>query len=173
MPTEAARLVKLIHKKIRKFKRVCKVIDEDIASCAPKGLWTPKQIVSHLCGPEGEGYMASVRAFLEQDTPRLDIDASNPFYTEKRAAMTMAQLLAELEDEYYRIADLTARLTDDQLARKAHIPLMKDTPMGEYPTLAMWIEALIKYHFDFHIDHMRAILRREPPRDIPFWNQPY
>jgi len=169
MPTEAARLVKLIQKEVRKLNRVCRVIDEETASCARKGMWTPKQIVSHLCGPEEGGYTASIRAFLEQDTPRLDIEASNPFYTEKRKRMTMVQLLAELDAEYGRIAGLIAQLTDDQLARKAHIPLMKDTPAGEYPTLAMWIEAIVKYHFDFHIDHMLEVLRGEPPRNARFW----
>src|SRR5664279_1009191 len=142
MPTESARLVKLIQRKIGKFKDVCNGIDEDRASCAPEGSWTPKQIVSHVCGPEGEGYMTSIRAFLEQDTPRIDIEAWNPFYTEKRSRMTMAQMLAEIDDEYVRIADLTSRLTDDQLSRKAHIPLLKNTPMGEYPTLAIWIQAM-------------------------------
>jgi hypothetical protein len=169
MPTEAARLVKLIQKKIGKFKDVCNGIDEDTASCAPEGSWTPKQIVSHLCGPEGEGYMASIRAFLEQDTPRLDIEVNDLFYTEKRARMTMAQMLAELDGAYNRIADFTARLTDDQLARKAHIPLMKDTPMGEYPTLKMWIQAIVKDHVDFHINHIGDILQKRPPRNVCFW----
>jgi hypothetical protein len=58
MPTESARLVKLIQRKIGKFKDVCHGID-DRASCAPEGSWTPKQIVSHVCGPEGEGYTTS------------------------------------------------------------------------------------------------------------------
>jgi hypothetical protein len=48
MPTEAARLVKMIQKKIGKFKDVCKGMDEDMASLAPEGGWTPKQIVSRL-----------------------------------------------------------------------------------------------------------------------------
>ena len=171
MQTEGARLAKLIQKKMGKFKDVCRGIDEDMASCAPEGSWTPKQIVSHLCGPEGEGYITSIRAFLEQDTPRLDIEANNLFYTDKRARMTMAQMLDELDGEYGRIADLTARLTDDQLARKADIPLMKNTPMGEYPTLAMWIQALVKDHVDFHIKHMRDILRRRQPRNVCFWEK--
>ena len=156
---EAARLVKLVQEKNGEFKNVCKGIDEETASRAPEGRWSPKLIVSHLCGPEGKGFIASLRAFVEEDTPRLDIDPENPFYTEKRAKMTMVQLLAELESEYGRIAEYISGLTDEQLARKAHIPLVKDTPMGEYPTLAMWIQAIAEYHVGFHVDHMREILK--------------
>jgi hypothetical protein len=160
MPTaEAARLVKLINDKIGELNDVCKGVDENMASLAPEGRWTPKQILSHLCGPDGLGFIASLRAFLAQDTPRLDIVAENTYYTEKRAGMTMAQLVAELNKEYAQIAEFTAGLTDDQLARKAHIPLVKDTPMGEYPTLAMWIQAIAEYHVGFHIDHMREVLK--------------
>jgi hypothetical protein len=83
----------------------------------------------------------------------------------------MVQMLAELDGEYGRIADRTARLTDEQLARKAHIPLMKKTPMGEYPTRAMWIQTIVKDHIDFHIDYMRNILRGRPPRNVCFWSQ--
>jgi len=160
MPTaEAARLEKLVQEKIGEFMDVCKGIDEETASRAPEGRWSPKQMVSHLCGPEGIGYIASLKAFIELDTPRLDIVPENPFYTDKRAKMTMVQLLTELDAEYGRIAGYVAGLTDDQLARKAHIPLVKDTPMGEYPTLAMWIQAIAEYHVGFHIDHMREILK--------------
>ena len=113
--------------------------------------------------------MTSIRAFLEQDTPRLDIEAWNPFYTEKRSRMTMAQMLAEIDDEYVRIADLTSRLTDDQLSGKAHIPLLKNTPMGEYPTLAIWIQAMVKDHIDCHVAHMRELLRGRPPHNAYFW----
>jgi hypothetical protein len=156
---EATRLIKLIQDKIGELKVVCKGIDEVTASRAPEGRWSPKQVISHLCGPEGKGFMASLQVFIEQDTPRLDIEPENPFYTEKRAKMTIAQLLGELDAEYGRIAGFTAGLTDEQLSRKAHIPLVKDTPMGEYPTLAMWIQAIAEYHVGFHLDHMREILK--------------
>ncbi len=159
LTAEAARLVKLINQKVGELNSVCKGIDENMASRAPEGHWSPKQVISHLCGPEGLGIMASLLAFVEQDTPRLDIEPENPYYTGKRADMTMSQLLEELNREYSRMADFTAGLSDDQLARKAHIPLVKDTPMGEYPTLAMWIQAIAEYHVGFHIDHMKEILQ--------------
>ena len=71
--------------------------------------------------------------------------------------MTFAALLAEFEKEYSRIADFAAGLSADQLDRKAHVPLLKETPLGEYPTLAEWIAALVDYHVGFHTDHLREI----------------
>ena len=43
--------------------------------------------------------------------------------------------------------------------RKAHIPLLNETPLGEYPSLAGWIKALSEFHMGFHIDHLQEILQ--------------
>jgi hypothetical protein len=157
--TESIRLAKLINEKVGVLKTVCQGLDEQTASRAPEGRWSPKEIISHLCGKEGEGFIATVQAYLDNDTPRIDIDPENPFFTDRRSRMTLAELLAAFEQQYKIIADRTLSLTDEQLARKAHIPLLKDSPMGEYPTLAMWIEAIADYHLSFHIDHLKEILQ--------------
>jgi len=96
-----------------------------------------------------------MKAFLERDTPRIDIEVENPFYSERRDRMTFLELLAEFDAEYRRVADFVTGLSDEQLSRKAHIPILKETPVGEYPTLAQWIEAIGDYHLAMHIDHMR------------------
>ena len=158
-PVNAEQLSQMIREKVEAFKKLCQGLDEDTASRAPAGRWSPKQIVSHLCGPEGIGIIASLRAFLEQETPRLDIEPENPFFSEKRARMTFAELLAELDKEYRQMTEFVAGLSEQQLSRKAHIPLLKDTPIGEYPTLAAWAQGIVDYHVTFHIDHMREILQ--------------
>jgi hypothetical protein len=157
--SEGVRLSHLIRQKTEEFRAVCKGIDEKTASRAPEGRWSPKQIVSHLCGPEGLGYLPSMQAFLDQDTPRLDIKPEDPFFSEKRSRMTLSELLSEFEREYNRQIDFVKGLTEEQLARKAHIPLLKDTPLGEYLTLAQWIGAIADYHVGFHIDHLKEILQ--------------
>ena len=53
-------------------------------------------------------------------------------------------------------------LSEEQLNRKAQVPMLKDTPLTEYPTLATWLAMLGSMegnHLEFHTNHMREILR--------------
>lgn len=155
---EGARLAQIIQQKLEEMNRLCEGLDEATACRAPEGRWTPKEILSHLCGPEGIGIVPVLQAFLAKDLPRIDMEAADAYCTGKRAEMTFAELLAALNREYGRMAELVAGLSEEQLARKAHIPLFKETPMGEYPTLMMFVGALAGYHLDDHIRHMQEIL---------------
>lgn len=156
---EAVQLSDTIRRNAADFKALCKGIDEETASRAPADRWSPKQILSHLCGPEGVGYLPTMQAFVDQDKPRLDLVPENPFYSENRARMTFDELLAEFDAEYGRIAAFASGLTAEQLTRTAHIPMLKESPLGENPTLAQWIEGIGSYHLGMHIEHMREILQ--------------
>lgn len=156
---QAAKLSQLIRQKVDEMKKLCAGLDEKTASRAPSKRWSPKQILSHICGPDGVGLIPSIQTILQQDTPRLDLHPGDPFFTERRAAMTFAELLKEFEGEYTRMADLVAGLSDEQLARKVHVPAFKEAPMGEYLTLSVWVTTLAERHVGFHIDHMREIMQ--------------
>jgi hypothetical protein len=157
--TAAATLVGIIEQEIAELKKICEGIDEQTAGSAPEGRWSPNQILSHLCGPEGKGMVASMSAFFEQDTPLIDAKPEDPFFSESRANMTFAQLMSEVELEYSRIAGFTSALDERHLERKAHIPMLKDSPIGEYPTLGAWIELIGISHLSFHIGHLKEILQ--------------
>jgi hypothetical protein len=156
---QAAELSHVIHQNVEALKRLCDGLDDDTAAREPEGRWSPKEIVSHLCGPEGAGYVPTISAFIEQDTPRLDIHAEDPFFSDRRARMTFAELLEEMDREYADLARVVETLSEEQLGRTAHIPLLRDTPLGEYPTLAGWVRALGQHHLGVHVDHLREILQ--------------
>ncbi|HYQ48538.1 MAG TPA: DinB family protein [Thermodesulfovibrionales bacterium] len=160
MPTfEGTKLAETIRAKTAEMRELCAGISEEAASRAPAERWSPKQIISHLSGPDGVGFMPALRLFLEQDVPLINITAEDPFFTDRRSRMTMKDLVAEFEQEYLRMAGFVAAATETELARKARIPLFKDTPLGEYPTLATFVSALAGWHMDFHINHMKEILQ--------------
>jgi len=155
---QAVQLSELIHRKVADFIELCEGLDEETASRSTTGRWSPKEIVSHLCGPEGIGHMPTIYAILERETPTLEIEVENPFFTEDRGRKTFAELLGEFEREYDHIANFVAGLSEEQLDRKAHMPFLRETGFGEYPTLAVWIQLIGEYHLGSHTDHMRKIL---------------
>lgn len=159
MATETGkRLAEGTRQKIANLKEVCAGVDEETASRAPAGRWSPKEILSHLLGPEGAGHLALLQEFLEEDTPLLAVEAENPFYSAGRQRATFRELLAEVEGVYGRIAAFAEGLSPEQLGRKAHVPALKDSPLGEYPTLESWIGGFLDYHLQFHTNHLREIL---------------
>lgn len=151
-------LARDIRDTLGKLKDACARLDEATARSAPAGRWSPREILSHLAGPEGVGFIPLLRRFLNEDTPTIDLAAENTFLAGKRSSMTFSQTLKAVEKEYESLARFAEGLSEEDLVRKAHVPLFKDSPLGEYPTLAQMLHGLGQYHVAYHIDHLAEIL---------------
>ncbi|MFP5222426.1 MAG: DinB family protein [Acidobacteriota bacterium] len=149
----------VVRQKMSELAKACQGVDEAVASRSPEGRWSPKEILSHLIGPGKNAHVAVMRRFLEEDIPTLDLTPENPFFTPERAEASFAQLASEAQEEYGRIADFAASLSREQLSRTARIPMLKESPLGEYPTLGGLIFGLGDFHLQFHIDHLREVLK--------------
>jgi hypothetical protein len=154
---EGDKLVVLFETKLGDLQDLCEGLHEKEASRAPTGRWSPKEILSHMLGPDGNKIMASVEMFIDKDVPLIEIETGNSYFTKERQEMSWKQLLTEVEQQYVQIAMYVSKLGPEQLSRKAHIPMLKDTPIGEYPTLTQWVEALAG-HLENHVNHMKEVL---------------
>jgi len=152
-------LAQTIRQSLADLKKACAGLDEATASRAPEGRWSPKEILSHLLGPEGKDPLAVFKRILAEDTPTIDVIPDQTYPSDARKKMSFAALLAEVEKKHEAMAAFAEGLSDEQLARKAHIPLFKDYPLGEYPTLGNFIGGLGTFHVKFHIDHLGEITK--------------
>ncbi|MBI5015316.1 MAG: DinB family protein [Deltaproteobacteria bacterium] len=146
-------------RRVEQVRQACAGLDDVTAGRTPPGedRWSVKQVISHLCGPETTGHTAELRRFLAEDTPLLDIEAGNHFHTPEREQKSINELLSDFEAEFARVASFVRPLSDDQLSRKARIPMLKDSPLGEYPTLGQWVGALAEFHVGFHVEQLGKI----------------
>ncbi len=159
MATETGKhLAEIIRASLAELKKTCADVDEATASRAPAGRWSPKEILSHLIGREQGDHLALCRKFIEADEPLIEIVPEQTHFTEARRAMSFAQLAQLVEREYEGVAAYALSLSEEQFARTAHIPLFKDSPLTEHPTLAAIVGGMGQYHVQMHIDHLRQVL---------------
>jgi hypothetical protein len=114
-------------------------------------------MLSHLMGDEGESFVTGLRRFVDEDTPLIGVVAGLPYYTPARQAMSLSELRTGVWRQYQEVADFIGSLSDEQLGRKGRVPLLKDTPIGEQPTLGQWAGAIINFHLTDHIGQMGKV----------------
>ncbi len=132
-------------------------VDEDVASRrAADGSWSVKECLSHLQGADGDTFLDSVRRFLDEGTPEIDVEPGVTHFDASRQAMTVAQLASRVQAQYRAIADVLAGASAEDLGRTAHIPLFAQTPFGDHPTLAQFVGVISGMHVAGHLEDMRG-----------------
>lgn len=152
----AASLRDKIESRLRELDEALAGMDEAKAGQRhADGEWCCKEVLSHLMGDESESYAAGLSRFIDEDSPLIGVVVGLPYYTPARQTMSLTDLRAGVWRQYQEVGEFLGGLSDEQLARKARVPLLKESPMGEYPTLAQWVGALLDFHLPDHINQIR------------------
>ena len=147
-----------LDQKIREIARAVTGIDEQKALERPaEGEWCIKEVLSHLSGEENANVMHRLKLILEEDMPNLDITPGVSAYDAQREQTPVSQLLSTVESQYMELGGLLNSLTEEQLARKAHVPALKGSPLGEYPTLGQWAGFVVNFHIAGHVNQLRNL----------------
>jgi len=145
-----------LNQKVQEIKQAVSGLNEEKASKAPgEGEWSAKQVLSHLCGQDDALSMYEFKRFLNEETPALGITPGS--YGDVRKDAPLSELVSKLDSDYAQIGTFLAGLNDEQLNRKAHIPFLKETPLGEYPTLGQWAIGLISFHLNDHVQQLKNL----------------
>jgi hypothetical protein len=121
------------------------------------GEWTARQVLTHLLFPRDADIVTLMKSFADRDLPLIELEAGDSFMTPERRAMTLDELVGALDAQRRAVLAYLRSLTEDDLARKARIPLFK-TFMGtdEIP-LSVFIGAMFEYHWNDHAEQLAKI----------------
>jgi len=147
-----------LQERIRAIEQLTSGITDEEASKPPAdGEWCIKEVLSHLAGPESGSLYDGIKTFLDEDTPTYDLSPGQSFFESRRADASITELRTTVIDQYSRISDLLGGLSEEQLARTAHMPNFKDTPFGEYPALGALVAGFVNYHMPDHIAQLQSL----------------
>jgi len=159
MTTEiGAQLAQAIRATVAELVSICSEVDEATALRAPAGRWSPKEILSHVTGPDEHGLLPLFERFTAADTPLIELVPEQTYMSEARRAMPFAKLAELAGQRYEGVARYAEGLGAEQFERTAHIPMLKQSPLGEYPTLGTVIRGFGQSHLKMHIEHLREVL---------------
>jgi len=86
-----------IRQRVDELKKVCRGVDESTAFRAPAGDGRPRRSFPTSGDLTATDHCRSSSSNLSGETPTLDIDPGNPFFSESRSRMSFSALLAEVE----------------------------------------------------------------------------
>jgi len=121
------------------------------------GEWTTRQVLCHLLGDQGEKPVAVLQSFTVGSLPVIDIKPGHAPVTPERQKMTLAQLREALETQRRGILSYLDSLENEDLGRKAKIPLFKQFMGTDEIALPVYVGAMFDYHWNDHAGQIAKI----------------
>lgn len=148
-----------LESRIAEIKELVSRVDESRASRAPAaGEWCVKEVLTHL-GVDSSALARYKRIVEEEDTPFVEIVPGQSNFDEQQRARPVSAILGDVVAHYSEVAEYLGSLSSEQLQRKAHVPLFKETPIGEYPTVEQLASGLIDFHMAAHVGQLQNLCR--------------
>jgi hypothetical protein len=153
-----ATLQQQLDQKVQEIKQAVSALDEQKALERPdEGEWCAKEVLWHLTGEERALTTFEMERFLKEETPELGVEPGQTPYNTDRGKVPVDELVSRVENQYAEVGKFLAGLSEEQLNRKAHVPFLKETPLGEYPTLGQWAMGLINFHLNDHVQQLKNL----------------
>lgn len=121
------------------------------------GEWTAREVLSHLMFDPDYKAGTLLASFAERDLPVIEISPGDNFLTPERKRMTLAQMIAALDAQRRAVFTYLNGLTEQELGRKARIPLFKSFMGTDEIPLPMFIGALYDHHLNDHAGQIAKI----------------
>ena len=157
MPTATgADLAAVLQGRAAEIEAACAGLDDAVAGRRPaEGAWCIREQLSHLYGDDRDTFLAGIQRVLIEGVPELDVSPGITHYTADRREIPFAALASAVCGQYRAIAEVAARLSEEEIAARVRIELLKDTPFGATPTMGEWLVAIADLHLPGHITQIR------------------
>jgi hypothetical protein len=134
-------------------------MDAHLDRAPAPGEWSARQVLCHLLLEPGWKPVALLERFATTDLPLVDIVPGVATVTPERQAMTLAELLAALDEQRRDVFVYLGTLGDADLQRKARIPLFKEFIGTDEITLAIFVGTMLGHHWVGHAEQLGSIRR--------------
>ena len=123
------------------------------------GQWTTRQVLCHLLFEPGFRPAGLLERFASTELPLVEITPGVATVTPERGRMTLAELIAALDTQRREVFAYLETLEEEDLRRKARIPLFEPIVGTDEITLPIFVGAMFDRHWSGHADQLAQIRR--------------
>ena len=119
--------------------------------------WTTRQVLCHLLGETGWRPVPVLSTFATAGLPLTEIKLGQTHVTLERQMMRLDQFTNALDRHRREVFEYLESLDDQDLQRKARIPLFKQLLGTDEVTIPTWVAAFFGVHWGDHAGQLATI----------------
>ena len=123
------------------------------------GEWTTREVLCHLLFEPGSKPVALLERFAVDEPPLVEISPGAVTVTSERRGMTLADLVAALDDQRRDVFGYLATLGEADLARRARIPVFAPLLGTDEVPLPVFVGIMFDRHWSAHTEQLAKIRR--------------